>query len=139
MKRNEPVSHIMSTALFTVHEGNRLSEVRALLAEHKIHHAPVVRGQRFVGMISANDLLRLSYGDPYKQDPRTTDALLDTQKLTDAMQEDVRTISPRSAVREAAEILATGGFHSLPVVDDEGTLVGLVTTTDLLRYFVSQY
>ncbi len=139
MKRNEPVSHIMSTALHTVHDGNRLSEVRALLAEHKIHHVPVVSGKRFLGIISATDLLRLSYGDPYKQDPRMTDALLDTQQLRDAMQEDVKTIGPRASIREAAELLKTGTFHSLPVVSDEGELVGIVTTTDLLRYFVDQY
>lgn len=139
MKRNEPVSHIMSTALHTVHEGNRLSEVRSLLAEHKIHHVPVVSGKRFLGIISATDLLRLSYGDPYKQDPRMTDALLDTQHLRDAMQEDVKTIGPRGSIREAADLLKSGTFHSLPVVNEEGDLVGIVTTTDLLRYFVDQY
>lgn len=139
MKRNESVSHIMSTALFTAHEGMKLSEVRALLQSHKIHHAPVVRGTKFVGMITANDLLRFSYGDPYKQDPRMTDALLDTQTIRDAMQEDIRTIAPGATVREATEALATGGFHALPVVDEAGDLVGLVTTVDVLRYFLAQY
>ena len=122
MKRNESVTHIMSKALVTAHEGMKLSEVHHLLQEHRIHHLPVVSGKKFVGLITANDLLRLSYGDPYKQDPRTTDALLDTQ-----------------SIREAAEILATGGFHGLPVVDEAGELAGLVTTVDLLRYFVAQY
>jgi CBS domain-containing protein len=139
MKRNESVTHIMSKALLTAHEGMKLSEVHHLLQEHRIHHVPVVSGKKFVGMITANDLLRLSYGDPYKQDPRTTDALLDTQSIREAMQEDIKTIAPGATVREAAEILSTGGFHGLPVVDEHGELVGLVTTVDLLRYFVAQY
>ncbi len=139
MKRNESITHIMSKALVTAHERMKLSEVHHLLQEHKIHHVPVVSGKRFVGMITSNDLLRLSYGDPYRQDPRTTDALLDTQTIRDAMQEDIRTISTGATVREAAEILAAGGFHALPVVDEAGELAGLVTTVDLLRYFVAQY
>lgn len=139
MKRNESVTHIMSKALVTAHEGMKLSEVHHLLQEHKVHHIPVVSGRKFVGMITSNDLLRLSYGDPYRQDPRTTDALLDTQTIREAMQEDIRTITTHTTVREAAEVLATGGFHGLPVLDEDGALAGLVTTVDLLRYFLAQY
>jgi CBS domain-containing protein len=41
-------------------------------------------------------------------------------------------------VRQAAEILAEGGFHSLPVVSG-GKLVGIVTSTDLIKYLLSQF
>ena len=40
---------------------------------------------------------------------------------------------------EAAKALADGSFHSLPVVEANGDLVGLVTTTDLIRYLLEQY
>lgn len=139
MKRNESVSHIMSTNLATVHLGNKLSEVRALLHERKIHHVPVVSGTRFIGLLTANDLLRLSWGDPFSHDPREIDVLLDTQSIREAMQEDVKTIQPTASIREAAQALASGSFHSLPVVDASGDLVGLVTTTDLIRYLLDQY
>lgn len=139
MKRNEPVSHIMSTDLATVHLGNKLSEVHALLRQRKIHHVPVVSGTRFIGLLTASDLLRFSWGDPYSHDPREVDVLLDTQSIRDAMQEDVRTILPTATVREAAQALVDGSFHSLPVVDARGDLVGMVTTTDLIRYLLAQY
>jgi len=139
MKRNESVSHIMSTNLVTVHLGNKLSEVRALLRERKIHHVPVVSGTRFVGLLSANDLLRVSWGDPYSHDPREVDTLLDTQDIRDVMQEDVKTVLPTATVREAAQALVQGSFHGLPVVDANGDLVGLVTSTDLIRYLLDQY
>jgi len=139
MKRNEPVSHIMSTDLATVHLGNKLSEVHALLRQRKIHHVPVVSGTRFIGLLTASDLLRFSWGDPYSHDPREVDVLLDTQSIRDAMQEDVRTILPTATVREAAQVLVDGSFHSLPVVDARGDLVGMVTTTDLIRYLLAQY
>ena len=139
MKRNESVSHIMSTNLVTVHLGNKLSEVHALLRERKIHHVPVVSGTRFVGLLSANDLLRVSWGDPYSHDPREIDTLLDTQNIRDVMQEDVKTVLPNATVREAAQALVQGSFHGLPVVDANGDLVGLITSTDLIRYLLDQY
>jgi len=139
MKRNESVSTIMSTILVTVHLGNKLSEVHALLREHKIHHVPVISGTKFIGLLTASDLLRVSWGDPYSHDPRQVDILLDTQAIRDVMQEDVKTILPTATIREAAKALADGSFHSLPVVEANGDLVGLVTTTDLIRYLLEQY
>ena len=139
MKRNESVSHIMSTVLVTVHVGNKLSDVHALLRKHKIHHVPVVSGAQFIGLLSANDLLRLSWGDPYSHDPREIDTLLDTQEIREVMQEDVKTILPTATIREAAQALADGSFHGLPVVESDGELVGMVTSTDLIRYLLAQY
>lgn len=139
MKRNESVSHIMSTDLVTVHLGNKLSEVHALLQARKIHHVPVVSGTKFIGLLTASDLLRFSWGDPYSHDPREVDILLDTQAIRDVMQEDVKTILPTATVREAAQSLVDGSFHSLPVVEANGDLVGMITTTDLIRYLLAQY
>lgn len=139
MKRNEPVSSIMSTVLVTVHLGNKLSEVHALFRKHKIHHVPVVSGSKFIGLLTASDLLRVSWGDPYSHDPREIDTLLDTQEIRAVMQEDVKTILPTATIRDAAQALADGSFHCLPVVDAGGGLVGLVTTTDLIRYLLEQY
>ena len=139
MKRNESVSHIMSTELVTVHLGNKLSEVHTLLRARKIHHVPVVDGRRFIGLLTASDLLRLSWGDPYALDPREIDVLLDTQEIREVMQEDVKTILPGARIREAAQALADGSFHSLPVVDENGDLVWIVTSTDLIRYLLDQY
>jgi CBS domain-containing membrane protein len=48
------------------------------------------------------------------------------------------TVSPETTIREVAEILASREFHALPVVLDE-LLVGIVTTTDLIKYLLAQY
>ena len=87
----------------------------------------------------ATDLMRVSFGDVNKQDPRTVDALLDTYTIRDVMQEDILTVKPDDTVRTAAEHLARGDFHSLPVVGDDDELLGLVTSTDLIKYLLDQY
>lgn len=139
MHPNDLVWQIMTKDLATVSVSNRLSEVRALVRQRKVHHIPVVEGRKFIGLLTANDLLRVSWGDPYSHDSRGIDVLLDTQEIREVMQEDVKTILPGARVREAAQALAVGGFHSLPVVDEHGDLVGIVTSTDLIRYLLDQY
>ncbi|MCA9711044.1 MAG: CBS domain-containing protein, partial [Myxococcales bacterium] len=102
MKQNEPVSKIMATNPTTVHEKQKVSEVHQLITERGIHHVPVVSGERLIGLISSTDLLRVSWGDVYKQDPRQVDALLDTMTIRDVMQEDIVTLDHRDTVRTAA-------------------------------------
>ncbi|MCB0322409.1 MAG: CBS domain-containing protein [Bdellovibrionales bacterium] len=135
MRKNEPIATIMSTELVTAHVGQKLSEVRALLSQGHIHHIPVLSGERLVGLISSADILKAGYGGSDSEIDSTLDF---TAKLEDVMQNNPTTISAQSTVRDAAEILAEGSFHCLPVVKDE-KLVGIVTTTDLLRYLVAQY
>lgn len=139
MKHRDPVHKIMTTNPLTVHEKQKVSEVHQLMVEHKIHHVPVVSGTRLIGLISATDLMRVSYGDVNAQDPRAVDVLLDTYTIRDVMAEDVLTVGSGDTVRTAAEHLARGDFHSLPVLDDDGSLVGMVTSTDLIEYLLDQY
>lgn len=138
MKHDEPIATIMQTNVLTVHTGNRLSEVRKILIDQKIHHIPVVEEGKLIGLLTSNDLLRQSYGDPYKQNIQQIDEWLDMINLRDAMQEDIVTIKPHESIREAGERLANGLYHCLPVVDEDEKLVGLITTTDLIRYFLDQ-
>ena len=140
MKRNEPVSKIMSTQLVTVHHGEPVSKVRQLIREHGIHHIPVVSGPKLVGIISNSDVLRVSFGDAFQADERAVDATLDhTMTIEQLMQKDPVAVRENTSLREAAQTLADGNFHSLPVVTDGQKLVGLVTSTDLIRYLLEQF
>ena len=72
-------------------------------------------------------------------DPRQSAAILDhTRSIDDIMVTDVKTLHPNDPVRDAFALLAEGTFHALPIVEDD-KLVGIITTTDLLRYALEQY
>ena len=104
MKRNEPVSKIMSTHLVTVHHGEPVSKVRQLILEHGVHHVPVVAGQKLVGIVSHADVLRVSFGDAFHTDERTVDATLDhTMTLEELMQKDPVAVRGNAPIREAAQ------------------------------------
>ena len=139
MKKKESVSQIASTALITIQMGQKLSDARKLMQVNQIHHVPVVNGTKLVGLLSAVDLASLSLTS-FGSDERSNDTILDNQfSVEDVMSKNVVTIKPTTSIREVAEMLAEGHFHSLPIVDKEGNLKGLVTSTDLIRYLLSQY
>ena len=119
----------------TVPAGAALSRVRALLADHPFHHVPVVSEHGgLVGVLSSADLARVSL-DAWVKDAATVSAELDaTFDLAAVMTHEPVTVTPDATLRHAAGLLADGGFHSLPVVDEDGILVGMLTSTDLLRH-----
>ena len=139
MKRNEPVSKIMSINVATVHHGDPVSKVRQIVKERGVHHIPVVNGDQLIGIVSFSDILRVSFGDTFNTDERTVDATLDhTLTLEDIMAKSPIFLQESATIREAAEILSQGNFHAVPIV--HGTkLVGIVTTTDLIKYLLDQF
>ncbi len=134
MRKNEPITHIMSTSVTTIQEGEAVSKLRRLFESDGIHHIPVTSGNKLVGIISWNDYMRISFGEFGNQDGRELDEILNhTYKLKDVMNSNVTTIAKSGTIREAARVLGSNQFHALPVVDGE-ELVGIVTSTDLIRY-----
>jgi CBS domain-containing protein len=116
-----------------------VSKIRKTFAESGVNHLPVTSGDKLVGIISWTDMMRISFGESFGQDTAAEDAVLDhTHKLEDIMNADPVTIPSTGAIREAAEVLSEASFHSLPVVDD-GKLVGILSTQDLIKYLRELY
>jgi CBS domain-containing protein len=139
MKQNESLSHIMSTELVTVHHGDPISKVKQLMRETGVHHIPVVSGEDLVGIISWSDILNLNFSQAFGTDDRAVDAVLDhSVTLEQVMKTEPVTVPHDGYVRQAAQLLADGDFHALPVVSGK-KLVGMVTSTDIIKYLLAQY
>lgn len=141
MRKNEPISKVMqpADAAASVHIDQKLSEVRRKLAAPGVHHVAVLSGQTLMGMISATDMLKMTF-TAYGGDERSFDAYLDHEfKIADVMTRSLNTLSTESSVREAVHQLAEGMYHAVPVVDALGHFAGLVTSTDLLRHMRTMY
>lgn len=139
MKKNDPISKIMSSELTTVHQGQKLSDVRHIICESSIQHVPIVEGKKLVGLISYTDLMKLNVVIN-GADKHTIDSIIDQQfTIQDVMVTDLTTLADTDTVRQASKILAESDFHSLPVLDKQKQIVGIVTMTDLIRYLNDQY
>lgn len=137
MKQRVPVAQIMTNVLIAVPANKKLSEVSELFKEYNIRHIPVTEGTKLVGVISKNDVSRLGYGVG-EVDQDALNALYDTYELKDVMVKQPVTVSSETNIKDVAEILSQQSFHSLPVVDNN-EVVGIVTSTDLVKYLLEQY
>ena len=89
-------------------------------------------------MLSYTDLLRISFADAVDDSETEVDTLVYNMFTIDqVMAKNVITVSSDSTIKEVAKILAKKEFHALPVVDN-GILVGIVTSTDLINYLIKQ-
>src|SRR5262245_22264629 len=138
MKSQEPVTTIMTSNPKTISLSTPLSEVGKIFTKGKIHHLPVVEKKELIGIISYFDLMRVSFEQSFGvTDKQAVYDVLDfTLNVEAIMTKDPVCIQETGTVREAAEKLISGGFHALPVVNEDHELVGIVTTKDLLQYLL---
>jgi CBS domain-containing protein len=139
MKQRVPVSTIMTKNVVKINLTDDLTKAESLFKKHKIRHIPVVSGNKIIGMLSYTDLLRISFADAIDDDEMEIDVTVYNMfSVEQVMARNLVTVSPDATIKEVAEILASNEFHALPVCEGE-LLVGIVTTTDLIKYLINQY
>ena len=139
MKQIVPVATIMSKNVIKLNLADDLTKAEMLFKKHKIRHIPVVDGNTIIGMLSYTDLLRISFVDAVDDDDDDVEVTVyNLFTVEQVMAKKLVTVSPETSIKETAEILSTREFHALPVCDGS-VLVGIVTTTDLIKYLIEQY
>lgn len=131
MKAEERVRRVMTPAVISIEVDEPAGEVLRRFASHPVHHMPVVDGGKVVGMLSSADLMKLDAFLP-RQGHSAVDYLSRHLRVPQLMHSPAITIGPDQSVETAAALMASHGIHALPVVDFDGTLVGIVTTTDIM-------
>ena len=139
MKQKVPVSTIMTKNVVKLNLSDDLTKAESLFKKYHIRHIPVVYNNKIVGMLSYTDLLRISFADAIDDDEDVVDTTVYNMfTVEQVMAKKIVSISPETTIKEAAQILSTKEFHALPVCEGE-LLVGIVTTTDLIKYLIDQY
>lgn len=139
MKKRTPVSKIMTSDLITLNSIDDLTTAEELFKENDIRHIPVVQGEEIIGMLSQTDLLRVSYAETIQEYETEVGVVLNSIfTIEQVMTKNVVTVKATDTIKEVAEILSKREFHALPVVENN-SLVGIVTTTDLIKYLLEQY
>lgn len=135
MNPNNPISSIMTSNLVTVSPDDYLSRVTKIFENHEFHHLPVVKhGNKLVGIISKDDFQKMNlyfYEKRVNEDgnPRHKEGL----RASDIMTPYPLSVDPDDTIGLAADIFLANRFHALPIIED-GDLIGIVTSHDLIRY-----
>lgn len=138
MRTIVPVSEIMTKNIIALNRSDDLESAERLFKRHHIRHIPVVSGDIVIGMLSYTDLLRISFADAVGDDESEIDTVVYNMFTIDqVMTKNVVTVTSNTDIKEVAKIITSNEFHALPVVEN-GDLVGIVTTTDLINYLIKQ-
>ncbi|WP_294626482.1 CBS domain-containing protein [uncultured Bilophila sp.] len=133
---------VMHSPTLCVRESDPVSHVVAFLERHGISGAPVLDGRGgLAGIVSERDILRLC-GDGVETPMHLLGVLLrGTCRLPDKLKEavaaimtrEVRTASPATPLAELVALMRRYGINRLPVLDEAGKTVGIVSRTDLVN------
>jgi CBS domain-containing protein len=115
------VSDIMTQATVSDAADDTLAEASAKMWRQQTGSLLIMDGARLIGIVTERDVLR-TIGEGH--DPKAV-------SLRDVMTSDVVTVKSDLSVREAAQIMFDKWFRHLPVVDNEGDVVGIVSLRDL--------
>ncbi|GAA3193403.1 MULTISPECIES: CBS domain-containing protein [Streptomyces] len=123
--RHRSVADLMTPGAVAVQPGTAFGEIARLLDEYDISAVPVVdEAGRTLGVVSEADLLRRHIE---RTPSNTADSLMTSPAVV---------ARPRWSAIRAARVMAEKGVKRLPVVDDEGLLIGVLSRGDLVQLFL---
>lgn len=131
------VKDIMKTQLVTLNADSKLGFANDIMYLGRIRHLPVVKGENIVGILTQRDLYRASLTS-ILTNWKENKEFMDSIKVSEVMTKNVATINPDATINEAAQIMIDKKVGCLPVVKDKNKLIGLITETDVLQYFVDE-
>jgi len=117
------IVNLMTSGPATIHPHENLSKAKSIMDAGHFRRVPVVEDGRLVGILTERDLREYS-------------GYLESTRVNAAMRTEVVTVTPYDTVEDAARLMLKHKIGGLPIVAD-GKLVGIVTTSDLLRAFLA--
>lgn len=114
-----PVSRIMNPDVAVLHPFESIYRARTLIVQRQVKTLPVIDDERrVIGVVSIIDLF--------------TRDLVELETVDSIMRPDVTTIRATTPVAELVSAMTTDGYKNIPVTDDEGRLVGMITRGELI-------
>ena len=136
------VRDLMTTDPITTTSDTRLKDAARLMVQTRVSGLPVVDDGKLVGIVTEGDFLRqeANRDQPYRfslldalfgDDPTPPAA----ERVGEVMTEQVLTVSPDATLSEAARMMANRRVKRLPVVDEDGVLIGVISRADVVNAF----
>ena len=121
------VRDFMTRNVITVRDDQNIYEALKTLLKHKLSGAPVLNAEGgLVGVLSEKDCLKMFVKSAYENDHQAG------KNVSEYMQKTLVTCSEQDGVFRVADMFFKNSFRRLPVVDETGHMVGLITRRDVL-------
>jgi CBS domain-containing protein len=119
------ISKLMTSNPRTVTADSTVAEAARLMRDENAGIAPIIEGERLVGVITDRDIAIKVAAEG--KDPQAT-------KVTEIASSNVVTIDPQQDLDEALRLMAEHQVRRLPVVEEDGKLVGILAQADVARH-----
>jgi CBS domain-containing membrane protein len=130
------VADVMTTKIVTVSEQDLLESLEEQMRHLRLRHLPVVdRHSKLVGLVTHRDLMS-AFASWLTDNEAAQNAMIKQLPVRRIMQHEVLTVQPEDLLVEAGKLLWESKIGCLPVIDGQGTLVGIITEADFIRVTV---
>ena len=119
------IREVMTSDPRTVTADSTVAEAARLMRDEDTGIAPITEGERLVGVITDRDIAIAVVAEG--KDPQST-------KVTEIAASDLVTIDPQQDLDEALRLMAQHQVRRLPVVEEDGKLVGILAQADVARH-----
>lgn len=127
------LASIMSRNPVSVDMDDRLAKVKELFDQHHFHHLLVVGHGKLLGVISDRDLLKAVSHNIGTAAETLSDIATLNKRVHQIMTRKPLTLQPDNTVQEAIALFNSQKISCIPIVDDEGKPVGILSWRDILR------
>jgi CBS domain-containing protein len=130
---NQRAREVMSKDIVTLSINDTLDLAEDIMRLGQVRHMPVLDGNRLVGMVSNRDLLAASLSKTLDFEPLERRSHICSVKVREVMSFDLFTVAPDDDLEFAASMMIKHKIGCIPVAESDGSLVGLLTETDLIK------
>lgn len=125
------IKDMMSSPVYVVSPDETVARARNLMLRHKIGRLVIIEENKPIGIVTKKDISRrLNQAEPqWRRRP------IDHIPVRKVMTESLITIFPDATTKQLAELMSENNIGGLPVVNNRGEVIGIVTKWDLIRYF----
>ena len=131
------VANCMTKNPVTIGPDAGMDDAAKLMDKGHFRRLPVVEHGKLVGFFTNRDLLRASPSAATTLDRFEMRTLLSKIKVADVMQKNVITVTDTTTIEEAALVMAREKIGGMPVLSEVGKVVGIISSTDIFRAFVT--
>jgi len=139
LKENLTAKDYMTSHVVTLDPDASLLEAHRLMGAERIRSLPVVEDGELKGIVTRTDLLSNDNSRFLSRNNQEESLKVLTNSVEQIMSTNVITITPETSILEAARLLLENKIHSLPVLDSDKKLAGILTESDLFRMVIQRF
>ena len=127
--RADPIRSMHIMPVPSVAASTKLREVIGIMQRRRVAAVVVTEAGRVAGIFTERDVMNRIMGL----------ALNDDLPISDVMTRDPRTLSPNDRIADAIRLMTEKGYRHIPLVDDAGSDVGMISARDIVEFIAQHY